>query len=269
MRQIPWGLSLIGWATLGYLYIPLLAVAVCSFNDSRLIGDWQGFTWQWYERLFVTYPDNRVDSSALFTATRNTLTLGIISTIISTVLGTLLAFSLRGRWPRQLKAPIMTVVLLPVVTPDIILAAAMVALRQVWSLWDPGMLAMIAGHVTFQVSFVTLVVSARLAQIGHQQAEAARDLYASSWDVFYRVLLPQAAPAIAAGAMLAFTLSLDDFVISFFTAGPESTTLPLLIQASIRRGIAPELHALSTLILLATVVLVLSVTHLTKPRSTE
>ena len=269
MKRLHWSLALTGWATLGFLYLPLLAIAVCSFNDSRLLGDWQGFTVQWYERLFVEHPDNRIDSGPLFAATRNTLVLAVLSTAVSTVLGTLLALGLRGRWPRWGRAPVMAVVMLPVITPDIILAAAMIALRQVWSLFDPGLLAMVVAHVTFQVSFVALIVHARLAQIGHGQEEAARDLYASSWGVFRRVLLPQLAPAIAAGAMLAFTLSLDDFVISFFTASPQTTTLPLLIQASIRRGISPEIHALSTLILFATVVLVLALTHLTRPRLQE
>jgi spermidine/putrescine transport system permease protein len=160
-------------------------------------------------------------------------------------------------------------VLLPIVTPDLIIAAAMVALRQVWSFFDPGLFAMVVGHVTFQVSFVALVVQARLAQIGHGQEEAARDLYASTWTLTRRVLLPQLAPAIAAGAMLAFTLSLDDFIISFFTASPDSGTLPLFIQASVKRGIAPEIHALSTLILLATVLLVLGATRLSRPAAKE
>ncbi len=269
IRRQHWSLPLLGWATLGFLYLPLLAVAVCSVNDSRLLGEWHGFTWQWYERLFVDLKDNRVDSTALFAATRNTIGLAVISTFISTILGTMLAFGLRGRWPKPLTAPVMAVVMLPVITPDIILAAAMVALRQVWSLFDTGFFTMVIGHVTFQVSFVALVVHARLSHISAAQEEAARDLYASHWGVIMRVMLPQVTTAIVAGAMLAFTLSLDDFVISFFTASPQSTTLPLLIQASIRRGISPEIHALSTLILFATVALVLGVTHLTRPRPTE
>lgn len=266
--KLHWSLPVLGWATLGFLYLPLLVVVLWSFNDSRAMG-WEGVTTQWYGRLFIDHPDNRIPSGALPNAAWNTFLLGAISTLIATVLGTLLAFGLRGRWPGWARGAVGGVVLLPVVTPDIILAAAMVALRQLWSLFDPGMFAMVVGHVTFQVSFVALVVHARLTQIGREQEEAARDLYASSWTVMTRVLLPQLVPAIAAGAMLAFTLSLDDFVISFFTASPTSTTLPLLIQASVKRGISPEFHALSTLILLATVLLVLGLTRLSRPRHQE
>jgi len=154
-----------------------------------------------------------------------------------------------------------TALYLPVVTPDIILAAALVVafsfLRLVSGIFELGMVSMIIGHVTFQIAFVALVVQSRLRSLGRDLDEAARDLYASYGYYVRRVLLPLLAPGIVAGAMLAFTLSLDDFVISFFTAGPTSQTLPLFIYASVRRGVTPEIHALSTLIFLATVLLVL------------
>jgi spermidine/putrescine transport system permease protein len=148
-----------------------------------------------------------------------------------------------------------------VVTPDIIFAAALVVafglLRSVSTLFNPGLLTMIIGHVTFQIAFVAIVVHSRLALLGRTLDEAARDLYAARAQLLRRVTLPLLAPGIVAGAMLAFILSLEDFVISFFTAGPESTTLPIFIYSSVRRGVTPEIHALSTIVFLVTVVLVI------------
>jgi spermidine/putrescine transport system permease protein len=256
-RRVHPFIAAIGGATIGFLYLPLLAITVWSFNDSRGLA-WQGATVSWYGHLVADFPDSRIDRSALFGATGNTLLLAVISTAIATMLGTLLALGMRSRWPNWARSGIEAAVMLPVVSPDIIIAAALIALRQTWGWFGPGMTGMVIGHVTFQISFVTLVVRARLSQLGVAQEEAARDLYADNLAVVRRVLLPQLWPAIAAGAMLAFTLSLDDFVISFFMSSPTSTTLPLLIQASIKRGLAPEISALSTLILLATVLLVLA-----------
>jgi spermidine/putrescine transport system permease protein len=126
---------------------------------------------------------------------------------------------------------------------------------------------MIIGHITFQMAFVALVVRSRLVAIGREVEEAARDLFASNWYLFLRkVMLPLLMPGIIAGAMLAFTLSLDDFVISFFTAGPESQTLPLFIFAAVRRGVTPQIHALSTLIMLVTVMLVVLTERLTRTK---
>lgn len=256
-------LAAVAIATLVLLYAPLLAVAVFSVNASRVGTVWRGFTLQWYARLF--------DNPAVLEAAWNSLVLAVASTAIATVLGTALAIALaRFPWPRGVRRALDFLVYLPVVTPDILFAAALVVayqfLRGVSAAFSPGLLTMVLGHVTFQIAFVALVVGGRLATLGRTLDEAARDLYATPFYVFRRVTLPLLAPGIAAGAMLAFTLSLDDFVISFFTAGPESTTLPLYIYASLRRGITPELHALSTLIVLATVLLVVSLEALTRYR---
>jgi spermidine/putrescine transport system permease protein len=134
-------------------------------------------------------------------------------------------------------------------------------------LFGPGLATLTIGHVTFQVSFVAVVVGARLRAIGKEQFEAARDLYASTWALWYRILLPQLAPGIIGGALLAFTLSLDDFVVSFFISGPSSTTLPVLIYASVKRGVTPEIHALSTLIVGATMLAIVGMALLNRPRS--
>jgi len=160
------------------------------------------------------------------------------------------------------------VVYVPVVTPDIVFAVGLLlafeVVRQALGGLHLGMATMIVAHVTFQVSFVALVVGSRLATIGRSVEEAARDLYAGTWYAMRTVTLPLIAPGVVAGAMLAFTLSLDDFVISFFTSGPSSVTLPLYIYGSLRRGITPDIHALSTIIFLVTVALVLGLQIFTR-----
>ncbi|MEN2981229.1 MAG: ABC transporter permease [Thermus sp.] len=248
-------------ASLAFLYLPMLAVALFSFNRTRHGLGWGGFTLDWYARLF--------QNQALLEAAWNTLLLAFFSTLLATFLGTLLALGLeRHPFGRRARAWLETALYLPVVTPDLILAAALVvafsALRLFIPLFEPGLPAMVVGHVTFQVAFVALVVMGRLKSLPRELDEAARDLYATYPDYLRRVLLPLLAPGIVAGAMLAFTLSLDDFVISFFTAGPTSQTLPLLIYASTRRGITPEIHAASTLLFLLTVVLVLGAERFTR-----
>ena len=248
-------------ACLALLYLPMAAVAAFSVNASRYGLAWKGFTLSWYGKL--------LDNPLILEAARNTLVLATASTAIATVLGTMLALGLyRLPWPRRLRRVLDLVLYLPVVTPDIVFAVAMVSafglLRTVWSLFDPGIVPMIIAHVTFQIAFVALVVGSRLATIGRTVEEAARDLYASTAYLTRRVLLPLLAPGIVAAAMLAFTLSLDDFIISFFTAGPDSVTLPIFIYSSLRRGVSPEIHALSTLIFLVTVVLVVGLQLLTR-----
>ncbi len=253
-----------GLAALAFLYLPLVAVVIFSVNSAKFGFQWQGFSLKWYAQLF--------QNDTILELTRNTLFLAVVSTLIATVLGTALALGLeRYPWGRRLRGTLETALYLPVVTPDIILAAALVVifgvLQQISSIFEPGMLTMIIGHVTFQVAFVCLTVQSRLASLGRDLEEAAYDLYASYPDMLRRVLLPLLAPGIAAGAMLAFTLSLDDFIISLFTSGPSSQTLPLYIYASVKRGISPEIHALSSLMLFATLALVLGSERLTRRKT--
>ncbi|MDX2007924.1 MAG: ABC transporter permease [Meiothermus sp.] len=247
--------------TLALLYLPMLAVAILSFNQTRFGLQWTGFTFDWYVRLF--------NNAEIREATINTLFLAVVSTLIATVLGTMLAIALeRYPWSKRVSNWLDNLLYLPVVTPDIIMAATLVVvfgvLRQVFAIFEAGMFTMILGHVTFQIAFVTLIVASRLRSLGADLDEAARDLYADYGYYLRRILLPLLAPGIVAGAMLAFTLSLDDFVISLFTAGPASQTLPLFIYASVRRGVTPEIHALSTIIFLATMLLVLFAERLSR-----
>lgn len=257
LRRVPW-LGLFAGCSLAFLYLPLIAVAIFSVNASRYGLTWRGFTFNWYVRL--------LSDETIRNAIKNTIVLSVVSTAISTLLGTALALGLEHfPWGKKTISTLDTVLYLPVVTPDIILAATLVIafglIRAATGLLELGMLTMIIGHVTFQVAFVALVVRSRLASLRRGVEEAARDLYAPSFYVLWRVTLPMLTPGILAGAMLALTLSLDDFVISFFTAGPSSMTLPLLIFAEVHRGVTPEIHALSTAILLITVTMVIISQH--------
>ena len=248
-------------ATMGFLYLPLVGVAVFSVNSARRGFVWEGFTFKWYMQMF----GNKVVMEAAW----NTLVLAVVSTIVATVLGTILAIGMdRFPWGKRTDTALDIVLHIPVVIPDIILAAALVVafglLKLVSSIFEPGMLNMIIGHITFQISFVALIVRSRLVAVGRDVEEAARDLFADTWYVLRRVTLPLLLPGIVAGAMLAFTLSLDDFVISFFTFGPSSQTLPIYIFGAVRRGVTPEIHALSTLVILITVVLVIGTERLTR-----
>jgi len=247
--------------TVVFLYLPLVSVAVFSVNATRYGLVWKGFTLDWYTKLF--------QNELILTAAWNTLVLAVVSTLVATVVGTLLAIGLdRFPWGRKTNTFLDVVLHIPVVIPDIILAAALVLafglLRFLSSIFEPGLFNMIIGHITFQIAFVALVVRSRLVTIGRDIEEAARDLYATTPYLLRRVTIPLLLPGIVAGAMLAFTLSLDDFVISFFTAGPDSVTLPIYIYAAVRRGVTPQIHALSTLIVLVTVILIIGMERFTR-----
>lgn len=257
MKTTPRALGLLAALLYGFLYAPLVVVMVYSFNAARFGAGWRGFTLEWYVTLFA--------NELALRAARNTLVLAVASTAISTVLGTLLGYGLnRHAFPGQ--GLVNRLLFVPVFIPDIVLAVALLlffSLVRSWVQWpELGLTTMVLAHVTFQISFVTLVVRARLAGLDPTLEEAARDLGANEWRTFWHVTLPLILPGILAGAMLAFTLSLDDFVVSFFTTGPGATTLPILIYSSVKRGITPDINALSTLLVLASVLGTIVVTLL-------
>lgn len=245
-----------------FLYAPIVVVIVYSFNAARFGTVWEGFTTRWYGTL--------LDNSAALSATRNTLVLAVVSTAIATVLGTLLGFGLtRFDFPgRKLFDRVLYV---PVFIPDIVLAVSLLLfyslLRSVLPALELGLTTMILAHVTFQISFVAIVVRARLAGLDPALEEAARDLGAGEWQTFRHVTLPLMLPGVLAGGMLAFTLSLDDFVVSFFTSGPGSTTLPILIYSSVKRGLTPDINALATLIIVVSMLATLGMTWLQRTQS--
>lgn len=244
-----------------FLYAPIAVVIAYSFNSARHGGPWQGFTLDWYGKLF--------DSREKLDAAKNTLILGLLSTAISTILGTLLGYGLsRYRFPgKKLFSRLMYI---PVVIPDIVMAIAMLMffslIRDRLGIFELGMTTMIVAHVTFQIPFVAIVIRSRMIGIDPSIEEAARDLGATATQTFRHVTLPMILPAVVAGAMLAFTLSLDDFVVSFFTTGPGAGTLPILIYSSVKRGITPDINALSTLIVLVSVIGTLAGLYFQRPR---
>lgn len=255
------GLSLLAGAILVFLYAPIGVVILWSFNAGRHGMAWQGFSLRWYAGL--------LENEQIHAAAFNTLRLAALSTALATLLGTGLGYVLARHAFRGRRA-IERLLQLPVLMPDIVLAVGLVLLFQQTRAWlglfELGFPAMLAGHVTFQIPFVAMVVRARLAGLDPALEEAAHDLGADARAVFRHVTLPLMAPGILAGALLAFTLSLDDFVVSFFTSGPGTTTLPVLIYTSVRRGLSPEINALSALMLLASVLVTLAVLRLQRRR---
>ncbi len=239
-----------------FLYLPLLVIVVFSFNESRHGQSWTGFTLGWYRSL--------AGNEVALAAVKNSLVLAASSSAIAAVLGTMLGYGIYRSNSRRLAAWLH----LPVCLPDIVQAVAMLLffsfIHQRLGVLGLGMGAMIAGHVTFQIPFVAIVVRARCATLDESWHEAARDLGATPAQAFWHVTLPMLRPGILAGAMLAFTLSLDDFVVSFFTGGAGSTTLPVLIYASVKRGLSPEINALSTLLILASALATILVTVIQK-----
>ncbi len=219
------------------LYVPVVIMGIYSFNASKYLR-WTGFSLDWYRRL----AENRDLGGAL----GNTLLLAALATVLGTLLGTTAALAARRSFRgRKLYTTLIT---LPVMVPDIVLAIALLSLFRATGLGLSLVSAALA-HTTFTLSYVALVVSARLQGLDPSLEDAARDLGATPFQAFCKVTLPSLRPGIVAGALLAFTLSFDDFVITYFTNGPESPTLPVLVYSMVRFGVTPEINALSTLIL--------------------
>lgn len=235
-------LSLAG--VLGFLYLPMAVLVLYSFNDSRIALSWEGFTLDWYRAVFR--------SPEIARAVRNTLVVSGVSTVVSTLLGTGLAVGLHfGRFRGRGAA--RGAVYLPVLVPDIILAVAMLAFFALVGM-PLGLATITVAHVAFQISFVALLVRARLEDFPRSLVEASLDLGAGPLRTLRSVVIPLAAPGIVGGALVAFTLSVDDFLIAYFTAGPGSSTLPIRIYSMIKRGVSPEVNAVATLLLVLSLV---------------
>ena len=247
-----------------FMYAPIVVVIVFSFNAAKHGGPWMGFTTEWYAKL--------LNSPEKIAATENTLIVGVVSTLVATALGTMLGYGL-NRYSFRGKKLFSLLMYIPVVIPDIVMAVAMLSfyavMRDWLGLFELGLTTMIIAHITFQIPFVAIVVRSRLAGMDPAIEEAAHDLGATTWQTFWHVTFPLMLPGVLAGAMLAFTLSLDDFVVSFFTTGPGATTLPILIYASVKRGITPDINALSTLIVLASIIGTIGAATLHRPRQTQ
>lgn len=242
------GLTAVLALTFAFLYVPIAVLVVLSFNAGGMPTAWTGFSVRWYGALLA----NR----EILGAALNTLIVGATSTLIATALGTALALGIETR--RRKGRALEALVFAPMIIPDIVLAIALLSLFSLLKV-PMGLHTIIAAHVVFNLAFVSAVVRARLKTFDWSVVEASADLGASGFTTFRRVTLPLILPAVVAGALLAFTLSVDEFIIAFFTsgAGRASTTLPMQIFAMIRFGVTPEINALATL------VMVVSVTALT------
>ena len=254
------------WFVFAFLYLPIAVLVVFSFNNSARVNIWRGFSVRWYGEA--------LGNAQVISALRVSLVVAISSTIVSAILGTAVALAL-DRYRFRGRRALDGTVYLPIVIPDITMAVMLlVFFAEAFKLIDIvgprltlGVTTVALSHIAFNISFVAIVVRARLDLFDRTLEEAARDLYATPWRTFRRVTLPLIAPGIAAGALLALTLSLDDVVISAFTAGPGATTLPVYVFSSIRRGVTPELNAISTLMLAASITLVVASLALQRPKT--
>jgi spermidine/putrescine transport system permease protein len=231
-----------------FLFAPIVVLIVFSFNDSRRTFVWSGFTTEWYGRL--------LGNDRLLDAVGVTLQVALVAVVASTILGSLLGLGLarlrfRGRGSTE------TLLLLPMVTPEIVMGLSL--LLFFFTLFDVrGSFAQLSiAHITFCVSFVAVTVRSRAAGMSPQLEEAARDLGASAWGAFRYVTLPLITPGIVAGALLALSLSIDDYVVTAFNAGIGNTTLPLYIYSAIKFGVSPEINAISTIVVAITAIAIL------------
>jgi spermidine/putrescine transport system permease protein len=228
-----------------FLYVPLAVVVAFSFNDSKLNAEWVGFTLDWYRKL--------AGNGEMLHAAANSLLIALVSSALATVLGTMAGIAMHRFRSRLL--PFMT--LTPVAMPEILLGVSLlIFFITVFGEESLSLLTVIIAHTTFCIGFVAIIVRARLAGMDESIFEAARDLGATPWQTFRLVTLPLIRPGIIAGALMAFTLSIDDFVITFFTAGAGVPTLPLTIYTMIKIAVTPEVNALSTLLMLITLTMI-------------
>jgi spermidine/putrescine transport system permease protein len=239
--------------TIFTLYVPILTLVAFSFNTDRRGVIWRGFTLDNYVKAW----NNRELQQALF----NSLTIAVLATIISTIIGAMLALMLwRFRFPG--KSAYEGLMALPIVIPEICMGVALALffansgmMEGVVPLpWPINLSNIIISHVAFCFPFVAIVVRSRLVGFNRQLEEASKDLGASEWQTFWNILVPFMMPGLVAGALLAFTLSLDDFVITFFTSGPDTVTFPVKVYSLVRRGVSPEINAASTVLIVITIV---------------
>ncbi len=244
------------WLVFAFFYAPILILIVFSFNDNNNVGIWTEASFRWYRAMF--------NDAQVMNALRNSLIVAFSATIISTILGTMLALALE-RYRFRGRGSLDGLAYLPIIIPDVTMAVMLLifffqAFGLISSLvgisLSTGLGTITLAHVAFNISFVAIVVRARLAQFDSRLEEAASDLYANRMQTFMKVTLPLIAPGIAGGALLAMTLSLDDVVVTQFVSGPGSTTLPVYVFGLVRRGVTPLINAVSTFMLLASMILV-------------
>jgi spermidine/putrescine transport system permease protein len=245
IHRSPW-LGLAATAAILFLYLPIAVLIVFSFNSVRLSSTWQGFTLDWY-RLLMT-------DEALLAAAFNSLLVACVSTVSALVLGVTGALGLE-RLPARHQSTLERAMLLPLVIPEIMMGVALMLLFVIIRM-PLSLTTVVIGHVVFNLPLVMIVVRARLRKLDPMLVEAARDLGADTWQVFGRVTEPLIRPAVIGAGLMALTVSLDDFIVTFFLAGPGATTLPLKVYSMIKAGLSPEINALSTVIVLGSMGLI-------------
>lgn len=230
-----------------FLYLPIFLLILFSFNDSRYGGKWQGFTLKWYNELFS---DGTIMQS-LYT----TLIVAVVASLISTIIGTVSAISIENMSPKK-KAILTNLSYIPMVNPDIVIGISLLSFFSILNL-KLGYITLILAHITFNIPYVIFAVLPKLQQLNPNIEEAALDLGATPVQAFFKVILPEIMPGIVTGALLAFTLSLDDFIVSFFTTGSGVSTLSIKVYAMTKRGISPKINALSSLMFVTVLALML------------
>lgn len=262
------GLWLNGVLGFAFLYLPIGILIIYSFNNSRFNAVWRGFTLDWYRSLLSAITDGRaqITDVMIWDALKNSLIVAIVSTLIATVLGTMMALALE-RFQLLGRTAIESLLFLPIIIPDIAMGISLLVFFSLcFQLLESltgirlvlGLPTVIIGHITFNISFVAVTVRGRIAELESSLEEAAWDLGANEWQTLWRIILPLIAPGILSAALLAFTLSLDDFVITFFTTGVGATTLPLYVYGMIKFSVTPAINAISTLIVIVSLLLVVS-----------
>ncbi len=238
--------NLVFWVVIAFLFAPLGVLLVYSFNASRS-GDWTGFSLAWYKKLFT-------DSPELWRAFQNSILIALTSALMATILGTLAAVG-TTRYSFKLKTLVSSMSSIPMILPEIVVGVSLLVFFAGIGL-NLGLVSVWIAHTTFNIPFVYLLVSARLEESDPTIVEAAKDLGASEWQTLSRIIVPMALPGVASAFLTAVTLSLEDFVITFFVSGPGATTLPLYIYSMIRFGVSPVVNALSAVMVAGTVLLV-------------
>ncbi len=240
-------LVLVTLGTLAFLYVPSVVLIIFSFNSARSGAMWQGFTLSWYERMF--------NNARIIESAGTSVLLAVLSTIGAVVIGTLMAMAME-RYSFKSKTAWDGLLYMPVIIPEIVAGISLLLFFAAVGI-ERGLFTLVVSHIAFSMPFVYLTVRARLADFDRSVEEAAQDLGANEWVTFTRITLPLLMPGIVSGALLAFTLSLDDFVISFFVNGKGWQTLPVYIWGQIRKGVTPEINAISTLMLVFSIGLVI------------
>ncbi len=253
-------LSIFGYAFFAFIYAPILLIVLFSFNSNPVnMMIWESFTFDWYRTIFgfsaaTTESALYLDSTdQLYQAVANSLTIALITTTVSTIFGTSIALAV-ARFKFRLKGFYRALMFMPMIMPDIILGIALLIFFVSIGI-SLSVFTIIIGHCTFLISYVFIVVSARIADMDDTLEEASADLGANGWTTFRCVTLPMILPGVIGGALLAFIISMDDLVITYFIAGVDSQTLPVFIYGMLRRGIKPEINAIATIMLLFSIII--------------